>query len=385
MGETDSYSGSSEAAWAKQTQETLPTSDERFRIVVESSPNAVVLVAANGTIILLNRQAEVMFGYRREELAGQSVDVLVPQRFRGHHLTYRAEFMADPQQRPMGMGRDLFAVRKDGSELPVEIGLTPIEMPEGLVVMATITDITERKRREEELRTTAAELARSNEELGQFAHVISHDLQEPLRVIGQHLQIIRGHLGEALDDDARESMGFVIEASARMQALVRDLLAYARVGQQERGFVPTDMNSVVRLVLGDLAANIQETGASIQCETLPIVQADDLLMSQLMQNLLSNAIKFRAKGKTPVIQIDAKHERGEWVILVQDNGIGIKPEHAQRIFGMFHRLHSRLEFPGTGIGLATCKKIVERHGGRIWVESQPGQGSIFYFTIPDRP
>lgn len=366
-------------------QEALRKGEERFRVLVGSSPNAVVLAAADGSITLVNRQAEAMFGYSREELLGRKVEMLVPERFREHHPSYRAGFVAAPQQRAMGAGRDLFALLKDGSELPVEIGLTPIEMPEGLLTMATIIDITKRKRQEAELARTAAELARSNEDLEQFARVVSHDLQEPLRVINSHLRLVNRRLAEGLDVETRQSVDFVIDAAARMQALIRDILAYSRVGRQGRGFVQTDMEAVVRFAISDLAVSIEKCGASIQYGRLPTVTADSTLMLQLLQNLLGNAIKYCAEGNRPEITVGAREERGGWLFWVKDNGIGIDPEDAQRIFQMFQRLHARGEYPGTGIGLSICKKIVEYHGGRIWVESRVGEGSTFFFTIPERP
>jgi PAS domain S-box-containing protein len=381
---TDSTSGPTGIS-AKQAEDDLAKSERRFRLLVESSPNAVVLAAADGTISLVNRQAEVAFGYQRDELIGKPVEMLVPQRFRPGHPALRAEFMADPRQRPMGVGRDLFAVRKDGFEMPVEIGLTPIEMPEGLCTMATITDITLRKRAEEELRRTAAALARSNEELEQFAHVASHDLQEPLRVVRQHVEFVQHRLDKALDEDTRQSMDLAVDAAARMQALIRDLLAYALLGREGRAFAQTDMNAIVGMAMGNLAARIEETGASIRHDSLPGLMADGRLMAQLMQNLLGNAIKFCAKGRVPAVRIGARREERSWLIFVEDNGIGIEPEHAERIFKMFYRLNPASEYAGTGIGLAICKKIVQYHGGRIWVETRPEQGSTFFFSIPDQP
>lgn len=369
----------------KPAAEALAEGEKRFRLLVESSPNALVLAGADGAILLVNHQAEVAFGYPREELIGRPVEMLVPERFRGGHPAHRADFMADPRQRPMGAGRDLFAVRKDGVELPVEIALTPIEMPEGLCTLATITDITQRKRAEEELRRTAAELARSNEELEQFAHVASHDLQEPLRVVRQHVEFVHQQLSEGLDEDTRQSMDLAVAAATRMQALIRDLLAYAKLGREGRAFAETDMNAVVELAMGDLAAGIEETGASIRHDPLPRVMADSPLMYQLMQNLLGNALKFRDKGRSPAVHIAARREERGWVIFVEDNGIGMEPGNAERIFKMFYRLNPPSEYAGKGIGLAICKKIVQYHGGRIWVESRPGQGSTFFFTIPDQP
>jgi signal transduction histidine kinase/sarcosine oxidase delta subunit len=227
-------------------------------------------------------------------------------------------------------------------------------------------------------------LARSNAELEQFAYVASHDLQEPLRAVAGCVQLLQQRYQGRLDARADELIAHAVEGATRMQALINDLLTYSRVDRRGEPLQPTDCAEILAEVLADLQVALKEGGVIVTHEALPTVLADPLHMRQLFQNLLGNAIKYRSRERPPAIHVGAKYQAGEWRFAVRDNGIGIEPQYRARIFAIFQRLHTRREYPGTGIGLAICKKIVERYGGRIWVESEPGRGSTFFFTIPDR-
>ena len=234
-----------------------------------------------------------------------------------------------------------------------------------------------------ELKQAVGELARSNHELEQFAYVASHDLQEPLRMVASYMELLMDRYKGQLDDKADRWIAFALDGTARMKQLISDLLKYARVGTRGKAFEPTDCNKVIVAATANLKKAIEESTAEVGWGSLPTVDGDAVQLNQLFQNLIANAIKFKG-DKTPEVRIEAERKEGLWLFSVRDRGIGIEPEFNDKIFVIFQRLHTREEYPGTGIGLAVCKKIVERHGGRIWVESQLGQGATFYFTIPDR-
>ena len=249
-------------------------------------------------------------------------------------------------------------------------------------MVGTNWDITNQKHAEEELKRTVAELALSNADLDQFASVASHDLQEPLRAVAGCTELLARGYRDKLDARAGELIQHTVEGAKRMQTLIHDLLAYSRVGTRGKGIAQTDSNAALDRALANLATAIRETGAVITRDPLPVLKADPTQLPQLFQNLIANGLKFSA-GKKPEIHIGAQQMDGGWVFSVRDRGIGIEPQYRDRIFVIFQRLHTRTEYPGTGIGLAICKRIIERHGGRIWVESEPGQGSTFHFTIPE--
>ncbi len=354
-------------------------SEERFRLVVEAAPSAMIMANQNGLIVLINQKVEHLFGYSRAELMGQPIEILVPKKFHSNHPEHVKNFFKEPQARAMGRGRDLFGRCKDGTEVPVEIGLNPLETPEGVFTLASIIDITARKRDEEEL-------LRSNAELEQFAYIASHDLQEPLRMVANYTELLAEKYKGKLDEKADKYIFYSVDGAKRMQRLVADLLAYSRVGSQGKELIPVMVEKVLANVLNTLSQLIHDTGTLIHAETLPLVLADEEQLHQLFQNLITNAIKFR-QAIRPQIHIRATLQNNFWVFSVKDNGIGIKMEYAERIFQMFQRLHTRNQYEGSGIGLTIAKRIVERHRGRIWLESEPEVGTTFFFTllaVPDR-
>ena len=251
--------------------------------------------------------------------------------------------------------------------------------PRGAV--GAFIDITDRKGAEAELKATAAALRRSNEELEQFAYIVSHDLQEPLRTISSFSSMLSRRMGPSLDADNRELLGFVLSAAARMRELINGLLAYSRVEHSSDDIQSVDMNAVVDYSISTLARSIEESHAVVTRDALPGVQGDFGRCVQLVENLIGNALKYRS-AESPRIHVTGSRTGGECVLSVSDNGIGIAPGYHEQIFGVFRRLHTAAAYPGTGIGLAICRKIVERAGGRIWVESEPGKGSTFRFTLP---
>lgn len=273
--------------------------------------------------------------------------------------------------------------RADGKWVWRDTNKIPLQDAEGNVVgiLGTYEDVTDRKKAQEDLEQAMSELKRSNAELEQFAYVASHDLQEPLRMVASYVELLERRYRGKLDPDADDFIAYAVDGAKRMQRLINDLLAYSRVGTRAKDFEPTDSEAVLGQVLTNLSRTTEESGAVVKSAQLPTVVSDDVQLGQLFQNLIVNAIKFRG-DKPPRVQISAERKGEEWVFSVRDNGIGIDPKYANRIFMIFQRLHSRGEYPGTGIGLAICKKIAERHGGRIWVESEFGKGATFYFTIP---
>ena len=251
------------------------------------------------------------------------------------------------------------------------------------LIYAIARDITERKRAEDVLKVTAAELSRSNDELSQFAYVASHDLQEPLRMVASFLQLLEKRYEALLDEDGKKFIHFAVDGAKRMQALIHDLLSLSRVQTRARPLAPTDCAKIFRDVVDNLQIAIADADATVTCDSLPEVVADSTQLAQLFQNLIDNALKFRGTEAVR-IHVGAVRREGGWEFSVRDNGVGIEPQFFDRIFGIFQRLQTHEHLRGTGIGLAVCKKIVERHDGKIRVESEPGHGSAFFFTIPDK-
>jgi PAS domain S-box-containing protein len=356
--------------------------EERYRVVSETASDAFITASQGGRIILANPATERIFGYSQAELEGKPVTMLMPETQRPQDLSVFGRYLGTREGTPEWSSFELTARTKAGAEIPVEISLAQSGQGAERTITAIVRDITARKLAQEELARRATELARSNAELEQFAYVSSHDLQEPLRMVSSYLQLIEKRYKERLDEDGHEFIRFAVEGAKRMQTLINDLLSFSRVGTRGKPFEPVESEAALKDALANLEVAIEKNHAKIEYDGLPMVTADAGQLTQLVQNLVGNAIKFHGKA-APVVRIEATRGDGMWTFAVRDNGIGIDPKYFDRMFVVFQRLHAREEYPGTGIGLAICKKIVERHGGRIWVESEVGKGTTFQFTLPD--
>jgi PAS domain S-box-containing protein len=367
----------------KAAEKHLAQMEGRYRGLLEAAPDAMVVVNQSGAIVLLNVQAEKQFGYSRDELIGQKVKNIIPQGFAERLVADALRSVEDALAQQIGTGIELMGRRKDSTEFPIELMLSPLESAEGILVTAAVRDITTRKKAEADLLSKVEELNRSNEELGQFAYIASHDLQEPLRMVASYTQLLSRRYKGKLDSDADEFIAFAVDGASRMQRLIQDLLAYSRVGTKGRDLLDISSEDALQQALLNLRGAIGEKGALVTHDPLPSVLADEMQLVQLFQNLVGNAIKYQKSG-IPKVHISAAKNGGKkWTFSVKDNGLGIDSQYFERIFGMFQRLHKREEFAGTGIGLAICKKIVERHGGSISVESRPGHGSTFSFALAE--
>ena len=366
-----------------KAEQALEVSDRRVRIIIENAYDAYVAMDREGAIVDWNPQAERTFGWPRQEAIGRSLsDTIIPPRFRQHHLNGLVHYLHTGEGPVLNRRIEMPALHRDGSEFPIEMTISAMRIEESVIFSAFIHDISDRVRAKEELERTAAELRRSNAELEQFAYVASHDLQEPLRMVASYTQLLERRYAAHLDQTARDFIGYAVDGAKRMQQFITGLLRYSRVGTEPQVLEVVNLQEMFDAALANLRIAIQESGAKVEARALPAVRGDPRQLTQLFQNLIGNALKFRKPGQPPHIQVWAEPDGDFWRIAVRDDGIGMDPRFYDRVFVIFQRLHTRDEYEGTGLGLAICKKIVERHGGRIWVESKEGEGATFFFTLP---
>ena len=362
----------------KKAEEELKLANIYNRSLIEASLDPLVTIGPDGKITDVNYSTESVTGYSRNELIGTDFSdyFTEPKKAReGYQQVFQDEKV---------FNYALEIKHKKGHVTPVLYNASVYrdEAGEVIGVFAAARDITERKQAEEKLKEIIEELERSNDELQQFAYITSHDLQEPLRTIASYTQLIERRYRDKLDDDADDFIDFIVEAAVRMKDMIQGLLYYSRVGTRGGELRSTNTEELLEIVLSNLNAAIEENDVTVTHDDLPVIVADGGQLIQLFQNLISNAIKFKKDDEYPRVHISAHKDKNEYIFSVADNGIGIESQYFNRIFEVFKRLHTRVEYDGTGIGLSISKRIIERHGGRMWVESEFGEGSIFYFTIP---
>ncbi len=362
-------------------EQLLSIEKKKFENLLDAAPDGMVGINNNGEIVIFNTQAELLFGYSFSEIVSKQMIVLLPNEFQEKYSTLLYSFLNLPESKKTNLySLDFLGIKKNGQKFPMDISLSHLQTSNGLIIIVAIRDVTEKKEMDNKLQQTMQHLQNANKELEQFAYIASHDLQEPLRTVSSFTELFMKEYNGKLSVSGEKYLEFIFKSSNRMKLLVKGLLDYSRIGK-EKQLVVTDCHQLVSDVLADLGASIQECNAHIHINPLPTIPAYTTEMRQLFQNIIGNAIKYRKKGVEPEIEINAVSEEKYWHFSIKDNGIGIKESDQEKVFIIFKRLHNHNEYEGTGIGLSHCKKIVELHGGKIWIDSVIDNGSTFNFTI----
>lgn len=372
----------------KKSESELLEANIEIQTIYEASIDAVIIIDEEGRIIKWDHKSEMLFGWDEREMLGTLLtDNIIPHHHREAHQNGMKAFFRNGHGAILGKSIEITALKKDNKEFDISLSISSVLIRDKYRFIGFIRDITARKKAEAMLRKSESgleknnkELLQKNRELEQFAYVASHDLQEPLRTISSFVETFQKQYFGKLDVKSDKYLSYIIEASDRMKILIKDLLDFSRIGYKKE-LEPIDCNLVLQHVVSDINKAMKDADARIEAEDLPVIHGYPTELKQLFQNLLINAIKFRKSNLAPKIIITAKQNNDYWEFAFSDNGIGIEKQHNERIFNIFQRLHTRSEYQGSGIGLSHCKKIVELHYGKIWVESMPGEGSTFYFTI----
>jgi PAS domain S-box-containing protein len=352
--------------------------EDLLRLVVEAAPNAMIVLAQDGRIRLINAQVERLFGFSRGELLGQTVEMLLPARFHGAHPAVRVEDLLTPPGPSLGIGRDLFGLCKNGSEVPLEIGLNAMTTHDGEFVLASIVDITERIAAEK-LRLVNVAV---HQELETFCYSISHDLRAPVRAVAGYSEVIEKAYGATRDDEGRRLLAIVRSESIRMGDLIDALLEFSALNRKSIDRNVIDMTTLVKQVCEEQLPPALAEKTLLNVEALPAARGDRVLLRQVWENLISNALKYSGERDAPLLRVSGRYEGNSTIYTIEDNGVGFDMKYYDKLFGVFQRLHHADEFPGTGVGLAIVQRVITRHGGRVWASAVLHKGASFSFSLP---